>query len=430
MLTARRAPWLARAATPLVCFLGLAAASLWLMRGRLILGFGQPDVFAFSVAFCMLVGGQASVRRASHAVRDDVAARPLLASLPIAPRATLRAKTALVQAYAVSFAAGPLFLAATFRAMTVTEALRLVELVIVLLVSASLAVSVAFLTQGNGAPRSASLGASTRFEQTLVLVPLFGVMFDEGRLNHAFAALSLVLLTLEARRAAAKSVRWTDDDDAQVAKQTPVWRALLVFGAFFPIQLVIQALSVVIFDESRREWRAVLAYASSGVVLALLTFRARSDQPSLPFAPKRAWWLAIGALSGLAAHGATMLYVRFVLGTEPAADKDASLSALLATFVLVSVLAPVVEEYYFRGWLQQAITSELPRRLRAFAFVPAAFAFSAVHVGSEHLPIFVLGLVAGALAYLSRSLGPAMLAHGVYNASLLIGATCTSRGGA
>jgi membrane protease YdiL (CAAX protease family) len=79
---------------------------------------------------------------------------------------------------------------------------------------------------------------------------------------------------------------------------------------------------------------------------------------------------------------------------------------LAATMIVVS---PVIEEYFFRGWLQQAIAADLPPHQQPWAFVAAAFAFALAHFGSYGVPQLVLGLVAGALfasgPHLSRLLG-------------------------
>lgn len=417
LLVVRRAPWIVRNAVPLLCAVAIAIAAIWLAAGRPLLGATPHDAYVFSLSFTMLIAGQACVRRASAHARDDVAARALLASLPLTPAATLRHKRALVQAYAVGFAAGPLFMLATFRSVTPSEALRFVELVVVLLLIAQTAVSVAFLTEGNG--RDPRRSSGVRFEQTLMLLPLVGLMLDVSPLNHGFAALSLVLLSFEARRAAERCVRWSDDADPDVAKDTEVWRALLVFAAFFPMQLLIHALASSLVPESVREWRVVVAYGASGAVLALLTFRGHATAP--PMQPSR-WlpaWLVAGACGGTVAILVSLSYVRFVLGVPLPHEPAASVSALIATAVLVGGLAPAVEEYYFRGWFQSAIARAMPERWRWLAFAPAAFAFSAVHVGSEHVPIFVLGCIAGVLAMRSGSLAPAILAHSAYNLGLL-----------
>lgn len=87
--------------------------------------------------------------------------------------------------------------------------------------------------------------------------------------------------------------------------------------------------------------------------------------------------------------------------------------ALLAVFVVIG--APVAEELFFRGLLQRAAH----RR-----FGPQwAVAFSAVVFGVTHFqPVQLLGLIAfgvvlGVLAQRAGRLGPALVAHVVFNAT-------------
>jgi len=83
------------------------------------------------------------------------------------------------------------------------------------------------------------------------------------------------------------------------------------------------------------------------------------------------------------------------------------------------VLAPLVEEIFFRGWLQNAIIGELPERRAWLAPLLAAFAFAAVRPPLAFVPILVLGVVCGFLYQRTRSVAPGIAAHATHVAVAL-----------
>jgi membrane protease YdiL (CAAX protease family) len=91
-------------------------------------------------------------------------------------------------------------------------------------------------------------------------------------------------------------------------------------------------------------------------------------------------------------------------------------AALLVTMVLV---APLAEEYFFRGWLQKAIEQDLPPQHKRWAFALGALAFALAHVGSYGVPQLVVGLIAGWLYANGGGLASAMLAHAAHNAIVM-----------
>ncbi|HKO90936.1 MAG TPA: CPBP family intramembrane glutamic endopeptidase, partial [Polyangiaceae bacterium] len=91
--------------------------------------------------------------------------------------------------------------------------------------------------------------------------------------------------------------------------------------------------------------------------------------------------------------------------------------ALLGAAVVV---APIAEEYFFRGWLQRAIKQDLPLVWKHWAFVLGALAFALAHLGSYALPQLFVGLAAGALYARGMGLGPAIVAHAVNNGLILL----------
>lgn len=98
--------------------------------------------------------------------------------------------------------------------------------------------------------------------------------------------------------------------------------------------------------------------------------------------------------------------------------------------VSVTLLAPVLEEAVFRGWLLPALCQSGRPRL---ALVVQALAFGAMHLDAPWLvpPLCFIGLVCGYLRLRSGSLGPAILAHLGNNAiaaAVLLGSAASHPG--
>jgi len=96
----------------------------------------------------------------------------------------------------------------------------------------------------------------------------------------------------------------------------------------------------------------------------------------------------------------------------------ASGGALFVLAVLVIVVAPLVEELFFRGLLQRTLARWMPP--------VAAVGISATVFGVTHFqPIQLLGLVAfgavlGTLAHRAGRLGPSLIAHMSFNAASVL----------
>ena len=92
------------------------------------------------------------------------------------------------------------------------------------------------------------------------------------------------------------------------------------------------------------------------------------------------------------------------------ADDPAGVAILVVGIVLV---APVVEEVYFRGLLLRALWGRMGRLATV---VLSAVLFGLAHVQLLQLPaLVVVGLVAGALVTATGRLAPAIWAHAAFN---------------
>ncbi|HJN17917.1 MAG TPA: CPBP family intramembrane glutamic endopeptidase [Armatimonadota bacterium] len=91
--------------------------------------------------------------------------------------------------------------------------------------------------------------------------------------------------------------------------------------------------------------------------------------------------------------------------------------ALMWAFLWVGVVAPIIEELFFRGILQVALRRHMP----AIAAVGlSTLAFVLAHIGIGHFGLFLaLGAFFGMMAALSGSVLPAIAAHIAWNVGTL-----------
>ncbi|MEA2751638.1 MAG: hypothetical protein QOI41_5781, partial [Myxococcales bacterium] len=162
--------------------------------------------------------------------------------------------------------------------------------------------------------------------------------------------------------------------------------------------------------------QAALAYVVAALALLALTVHGRRGLPRMLALPARApLWLFVAVLGGVASGAFAVGYRAFLrkVGVEvPAGATDGDVRLVIAAVTVV--LAPIAEEIFFRGWLQNTIEGELPTARRWLAPLLAALAFASVRAPMSLVPIFVLGIVTGVLYARTRSVGPGMAAHAVH----------------
>ena len=142
----------------------------------------------------------------------------------------------------------------------------------------------------------------------------------------------------------------------------------------------------------------------------------------------------VGAAEGFIVGGGLALamagLLRLALG-HPVLDPTAALLAadgtvwaLLLGVLVIVVLAPVVEELVFRGFLAEAFRG----KGRWEPIVVSAIAFSLVHLSLAELQYYVfLGVVLG-IVYLRRGLIGSICAHAAFNGMLVIVALSATHG--
>ena len=99
-------------------------------------------------------------------------------------------------------------------------------------------------------------------------------------------------------------------------------------------------------------------------------------------------------------------------------DKATTVSGVLLLIVVVAVAAPIVEELFFRGFLQPAFGARFGRR---WGVAASSLLFAAVHLQAlQFAALALFGLVAALLTERFGRLGPAIWAHVGFNATAVV----------
>jgi membrane protease YdiL (CAAX protease family) len=135
-------------------------------------------------------------------------------------------------------------------------------------------------------------------------------------------------------------------------------------------------------------------------------------------------WLPLLALALVAHVLAYMVFFpRFVPLPPPDPGNPIELYLLqphawVGMLTLAAVIAPLLEEFLFRGWLQRTLER---RHTPVFAVVATAVVFALAHFDTfGFLVRLSFGLLVGYVAYASRSIWPGVVLHGAYNAGLIV----------
>jgi hypothetical protein len=173
---------------------------------------------------------------------------------------------------------------------------------------------------------------------------------------------------------------------------------------------------------------AVLAVVQYGIILAIVLAISRNvDRATVGFARPPSWPRALGLVVAgwvVTMIGAALLGLVLDAGEEQGLVPDhwdASRAApFVANFLVVALVAPVVEETTYRG---VGYAGMRERFGVAAAVVSTAVLFGAAHGLVLAFPILAaFGLVLGLVRERTRSLYPAMILHGVFNGIVLVSA--------
>jgi membrane protease YdiL (CAAX protease family) len=395
----------------------LVGAGLWaVLSGKLRKV--PAELLLFATGFALYFGVLQTIGQAGRAARSDQSARPFLSALPLSPHQVLDGKTRALRVL-LSPVLLLLVLLAVASALHADSpyTFRIVLTLVALFALTDGAVSIAFLSTGVGVLGVGGAQSTTGFSTQILMLPLFATLLAPSNWSATTACIAALAVCFESHRAARLNVRWIDDPADDVERETTVWRALLAASAFFALQAV--SYRILSIAQLPAGYALATAFAASAVLLALLTWRnaARIERPR--FVPRAAIYWPLGALAGVASGLLALGLVKLFPPTSEVAAPQFSGGEVIAVGFTMIVLAPLVEEYFFRGWLQRAIEADLPQGMKHWAFALGAFAFALAHLGSYGVPQLVLGLLAGALFARGGGLLPAMLAHALHNGVVL-----------
>lgn len=188
-------------------------------------------------------------------------------------------------------------------------------------------------------------------------------------------------------------------------------------------------------------WVPLLA----AVAVARFAVRAPAGSPAVlgfAFRPIDLLW---GIAAGLVLRILVSVLEMFVYGSMPSAATGTAPSGstvIVISFVTAvlaaTVLAPLVEEVFFRGLLLGSLRGSAPGRGPWMAVLLSAALFAALHLAVARGPqealvtglgTLLVGLGAGTAVVLTGRIGPAVVAHVVFNGSLLVlGVTAVTGG--
>lgn len=119
----------------------------------------------------------------------------------------------------------------------------------------------------------------------------------------------------------------------------------------------------------------------------------------------------------------TSVLVRFLPGGgHPASEEllnNPSTAEILKILFLASVVAPIWEEFFFRGLLFPAFTKAFGRPL--YGALMSSFIFASIHPqGAQGVPVLMaIAMMLCAVSYQTKSLVANMILHGLHNAATL-----------
>lgn len=210
----------------------------------------------------------------------------------------------------------------------------------------------------------------------------------------------------------------------------PGLREVAVVLAFFAVSFYVvlpQLLRLVPSDDA-----TVTTLLSTALLLVLMAmaFAAAKSIRRLPlssFGVRKVSvkWLVVAVIFGIIySPVAGLLALGFVAitgGTNEAAGRvtsagGGSLVALAVSFIFIAMLTPLAEEFIFRG----IVTNGLARFGPWVAVLGSAIPFALIHGAPQIASTFILGVANALLMRHTKSVWPAVLLHGAYNATAVI----------
>ncbi len=195
-------------------------------------------------------------------------------------------------------------------------------------------------------------------------------------------------------------------------------------------------------EQFQAKFNELMSGSMAGALIALLSFQVTMAVVTLaaarlsrvpmklrlglrkPRVSGRGWTLlALSSLAtvSLALFVAIGIHLLLPLdeNASPLALDNPSFAATLTLSLLVSIVPAVVEELFFRGYMQRRL---LQRWSPQVAIGVTSVLFALVHMDSLHhmIAVLPLGILLGIVAYRTRSVWPSVLLHMLHNAAACI----------
>ena len=188
---------------------------------------------------------------------------------------------------------------------------------------------------------------------------------------------------------------------------------------------IVVAVLLLTLTDNMPVWASYLTVWSPLILAVVVaTHRRRSASRGGPYIAFRITWMdiVVGAFVGLLLRTVIIIVELYTVGhltsSSSLFEYDHDLIWLSSAIIAPAILAPVIEELFFRGLLLPAIG------INWLGIVGSAAIFSAFHLFSGFNTLtaastFLAGLLFGLLAVRTKRLGASITAHVVYNASLI-----------
>ena len=126
------------------------------------------------------------------------------------------------------------------------------------------------------------------------------------------------------------------------------------------------------------------------------------------------YWIACLVIIGLWGWMLEILKLDFLLPPNTAKEVlNLAFENIFITIILVSMIAPICEEVFFRGFLINGLERKFNLKI-CLLISSGIFSIFHIHIGSL-FPTFILGICLGLLYIKSKSIYPSIFIHSIHN---------------
>ncbi len=258
--------------------------------------------------------------------------------------------------------------------------------------------------------------------------------------NSFVAAMVFIFLGISLQMKAAETLENRLDPAQILSPEYKAHDAFLIILVIMGVQRFVAAVVSVLPSEPSLVWPWLISYVFSMVILLRTTWSYTRDRfPSVPQAlglsKLGGGWLWAGIVIALPMAflvGRTYLELLDRNGVEIFSQDAQVWNAAVALFghswalvimiIVFCILAPLVEEAFFRGFFDRALLNLGWKR--AWSLAVNGFFFAMLHPPISMPIVFLLGIMCAMLLRRSGSLWPGIALHAIYNAGILYVHSC------